>query len=1130
MKRFAIAVISLIAIFTFGGDALAQTGTLMSLPNYSSNYSSSLTRGYWFTAPTDFRMVGLRVPNDTGNLVQNIQVMRFTGNPSGTNHSTLGYFRNVSGNTITSVNYSISQGDIIGILGARGTSTMNNAYAPGGYSTQILGQGTTLYRLYYQSNLNSTQAGSCIDGGTGSIARVEMWYTAPGPEITVTGVAGTRATVYSNANGGGNGVQLGAFTMANGATGGAADITEIEVTASGSGNDATAYSEVAIYRDANSNMQYDAGTDVLVGSVTSFNADDGTATISVASGEQAFTASQSKDYFIVGQFNGTASPGDTFDFEITDLTATQTVSLAYPTGGSVTILGAEISPPDIYLNDTSPAIQDVFLGSTDNVLQRFTINYPAGPGNTVTKIDVEAFGSGDDVTDIDQIKLYRDADADSMLNPANDVQVATSSFTVDDGTLSFTLSGAESMFTQGITRTYFITADFNFNASDSETFQTRVVSIDGLSNGTNINGAPAPASGFSNGVNMLANGLQATVVAGNQSFTIDNAGPGDTMAGEGQFMLAFTLRTLNAAWTVNTVTLRASGTANDQLAYKRLTLFEDTNSNGRFDDSTTDLPAGAAGTSFDANDGIWTVNLNNTTFAAQSSRLFFVVAQLDGAAQPGSTLSFNVDTASGTPPAGGTLIGFPTTEGNVYTIGQPRLLVDHNNHPAQTVNNDSRGPTGAGELIYDVTVTAANATWTVNSLTFTASGSGDDSLDYQLLTLFIESTGNDTFDGAGQEGVAVASTVTAFSADNGSYVADLTNTNFAPGTVRRFYLMAQLSGSADGGDRFQCELTAIDAQSSASGSTIDSVPAGSAAGLIIDTPVVTVMAAIGNPVTTGKETGSAFEHLLAKWRFAGANGDITISGFTLTTEGSGGWGSDLDPNKGLQIFRDDGNGTYDGASTEEALYSGPASVGRMQVNFIAPVVLSSNASMDIFIVLNVRADAGSSTAKDFSCRIAREQDIDLNTGARAVISTPLPESATLNIIEFAVTSFVPTRTADSSGGEPIVITGSGFTAPVSVTIGGVPADGMAVISTDGTMITGIQVPDGEGSNLEIVVSTGLLGARTMPFRFSYGDGLNGPGSASGRCSLDSSGDSYAWLVLALAGLMALLAMRKRCES
>ncbi|MBW2456026.1 MAG: hypothetical protein JRI68_16025, partial [Deltaproteobacteria bacterium] len=149
---------------------------------FGSNFTgTNMTRGYWFQAPTAFTIKGLRVPTDVGTAPQNVQVVRFnSGAPTGgsnTNFTTLHYSSNIPGNNWIPMNIPVQSGQWIGILGARGTTTMNNSYATNWfYNTTILGYATMLTRMYYQGNLYSLAATTLGTESSGSYSRVEMQY------------------------------------------------------------------------------------------------------------------------------------------------------------------------------------------------------------------------------------------------------------------------------------------------------------------------------------------------------------------------------------------------------------------------------------------------------------------------------------------------------------------------------------------------------------------------------------------------------------------------------------------------------------------------------------------------------------------------------------------------------------------------------------------------------------------------------------------------------------------------------------------------------------------------------------------------------------------------------------------
>lgn len=177
---------------------------------------SGMTRGYGFTAPTNMIIHALKVPEmAVANEVQNIQVVRFDA--AYTTFTTLYYGNNLTPNNWIDVDLTINQGEIIGIIGARGTTTMHNAYGPiGPFASTIAGQALNLDRLYYQDNLNSTQIASGNIGTEtgGSIAQVDMiysyqansnclyeWSTGATTELITDLAAGTYTVTATNVTG-----------------------------------------------------------------------------------------------------------------------------------------------------------------------------------------------------------------------------------------------------------------------------------------------------------------------------------------------------------------------------------------------------------------------------------------------------------------------------------------------------------------------------------------------------------------------------------------------------------------------------------------------------------------------------------------------------------------------------------------------------------------------------------------------------------------------------------------------------------------------------------------------------------------------------------------------------------------
>jgi len=170
------------------GSAVASIGVvpmMLDVGTQSTVYTGN-TRGYWFEAPVNLTITGLRVPiTVTGD--QNIEVMRFnSGAPPAypgttSDYTSLYYISGEAGGALLPTTIVVAQGDFIGILGARGSGgSVQNSYRGGGaYATDFGGNAVTLTRLLFQGSIATGQAGAVSAEPTSSIARVEVEYTVP---------------------------------------------------------------------------------------------------------------------------------------------------------------------------------------------------------------------------------------------------------------------------------------------------------------------------------------------------------------------------------------------------------------------------------------------------------------------------------------------------------------------------------------------------------------------------------------------------------------------------------------------------------------------------------------------------------------------------------------------------------------------------------------------------------------------------------------------------------------------------------------------------------------------------------------------------------------------------------------
>ncbi|MFT4516354.1 MAG: PKD repeat protein [Planctomycetota bacterium] len=161
---------------------------VMPIPAFGNTFSSAtLTRGFWFTAPTRFSIIGARVPDESGHGLHNVAIYRMTGipptysaaTPTGEGLELLS--TGTASNTIIPCAVSFDTGEFIGVLGACGdASTMRNSYGTptGSFQSSIFGMPTTLTRLITQTNIVGQSGLAGYSSSSGAVSRVELTLTS----------------------------------------------------------------------------------------------------------------------------------------------------------------------------------------------------------------------------------------------------------------------------------------------------------------------------------------------------------------------------------------------------------------------------------------------------------------------------------------------------------------------------------------------------------------------------------------------------------------------------------------------------------------------------------------------------------------------------------------------------------------------------------------------------------------------------------------------------------------------------------------------------------------------------------------------------------------------------------------
>gem|GEM_PF-3058067 len=399
----------------------------------------------------------------------------------------------------------------------------------------------------------------------------------------------------------------------------------------------------------------------------------------------------------------------------------------------------------------------------------------------VQSITFKADGTGDDAAHVDNVELWLDANNNGQAD-AGDTVLGSGTYAADNGTVTISCNR---MIFSNTTESWLLTYDFN--ASASGTFTASIQNVETDVKATVGGNATQPSGG-------TITGATITISAGDLTVTVGPNPPSDSTVNPGSTnvpVLQFTLTAGSQDVTVVSVKIKASGTGDDAADISAVHLYHDANENGLYDSGETEIANGT----YSADDGELTFTCNRT-ISANSSETWLVTYDFNASASGTYTASIQDITTDVVATVGGNPItpgGTSPINGATITVSPAQFTVEAG--PAMPANQ-TIPPDQKNVPILQVKLSVpsgASSDITVISVTFTASGSGDDKNHIDAVKLYLDANENGQLD-AGETQI---DTDKQYSADDGTVTFSV-NRTISVGSYEVYLLVYDFNASADG--------------------------------------------------------------------------------------------------------------------------------------------------------------------------------------------------------------------------------------------------------------------------------------------------------------------------------------------
>ncbi|MBK6683948.1 MAG: hypothetical protein IPG45_05695 [Deltaproteobacteria bacterium] len=575
-------------------------------------------------------------------------------------------------------------------------------------------------------------------------------------------------------------------------------VNNVAFRADGSLHDVLELAQARLYLDADQNGLVTAGDTLLSSGV--YLVDDGLITFSTPG--LSVPRNLTRDLMVVYDLAPAASGGDGFRAIFAapaDLVASGPFSGPVPTTGPRALVGAPVignlltvgGALSVAAGAANPGNRTAQPGAINIPVLQLTLS-AAAEAIELQTLTFRGSGSGDEVLDLDRARLFRDVNANGLLD-GGDLQVGSSaSFANNDGTVTFALSG-ESVPTSG-SRAFLLVYDFTAAPTGGETFRASLENAAALSATGQISGAPITATGafpIQGGVVTLLGGLSVT--PGPNHPAAGNVQPGRADYPVAQLQLA----AQGEQFTITSLRLTPTGSLHDQASIGLVEVVRDLGLPGVRDPADVLLASGTY-----AGDDTPLVLTTSANLAAGTTERWLITYDLGLSANAGQTFRVAIGAAdlvaSGNLSGPASVAGLPL-QGNLQTVGGSLRVAAGPANPA----GGTILPNSTDVAMLQVVVEAVFEPITVTGLSLRASGSGNEVADLTRARLFVDTNNNGQLDPVGDLPLGAPAT---YAQNDGLLVFSFAGRTLAAGTGERWLVLYDLAGAAPAGSTFQLQL------------------------------------------------------------------------------------------------------------------------------------------------------------------------------------------------------------------------------------------------------------------------------------------------------------------------------------